>query len=325
MVTRLDQSALSPLAAPLTRGIIAYFQTYWQTHQHPPAHQTGHQAFATVLKEGQARLQQAPHDPGIKLLLGLAVVFDALLQQRHAAWPDLQVFTQGRTWLQQALITQETMADAHLGLGMLYFVGANLPPLLQHFAGAMGGLSLEETIYHLHRAVETGTFSQDIARTFLLQLYVMEKRYDDAFPLGHALQQAYPDNGYYALLTGRSQCAQGHYAACATTLGVLAAALVETPSRLATPDNRFDLYYTRGQALHKTEHYSLAFEAFRQAINHDPQAHRDESLWAKYYLAMLYERRSATKTAQQIYQTLLRGRNVDTLHRQVKQRLNHLR
>ena len=325
IVTHLETSALAPLAAPLTRGIIAYFQTHWQTPQHPPAHHIGHQAFAMVLKEGHGRLKQVPHDPGINLLLGLAAVFDTLLQQQHGAWPDFQSLTQGRAWLQQALMAQETMGDAHLGLGMLYFAGVNLPPLLQYFMGDRSELSLAETIDHLHRAAEAGTFSQDIARTFLLQLYVMDKRYDDARALGHALQQVYPENGYYAFLIGRSQCTQGHYTACATTLGALATALAETPSCLANSDHRFDLYYTWGQALHKTENYTLAFEAFRQAINHDPKAHKDESLWAKYYLAMLYERRGATKTAQQIYRTLLRGRNADTLHRQVEHRLDLLR
>jgi hypothetical protein len=65
-VVLLEASALSPLAAPLTRGIIAYFQTHWQTRQHPPAHHIGHQAFARVLREGHGRLKQAPaeHEPG---------------------------------------------------------------------------------------------------------------------------------------------------------------------------------------------------------------------------------------------------------------------
>jgi hypothetical protein len=129
MVAHLQTSAPSPLAAPLTRGIIAYFQTYWQTPQHPLAHHRGHQAFAMVLKEGHRRLKQAPHDPGVNLLLGLAAVFDTLLQQQHVAWPALQFLPQGCPWLQQALMTQETMGDAHLELGMLYFVGVNLPKL----------------------------------------------------------------------------------------------------------------------------------------------------------------------------------------------------
>jgi Tfp pilus assembly protein PilF len=61
--------------------------------------------------------------------------------------------------------------------------------------------------------------------------------------------------------------------------------------------------------------------ALRQAINEDPRNEHDESLWAKYHLAILYERRGQRTTAQQLYRTLLRGRNVDGLHRQVQQRL----
>ena len=52
---------------------------------------------------------------------------------------------------------------------------------------------------------------------------------------------------------------------------------------------------------------------------------KDASLWAKYYLGILYERRGEVKTAQQLYHTLLRGRNVDDLHQQVEQRLAQLR
>jgi hypothetical protein len=51
---------------------------------------------------------------------------------------------------------------------------------------------------------------------------------------------------------------------------------------------------------------------------------KDASLWAKYYLGILYERRGATTTARQLYQTLLRGRNVENLHEQVAQRLVQL-
>ena len=44
----------------------------------------------------------------------------------------------------------------------------------------------------------------------------------------------------------------------------------------------------------------------------------------KYYLGILYERRGEAKTARQLYQTLLRGRNVENLHEQVAQRFGQL-
>ena len=89
-------------------------------------------------------------------------------------------------------------------------------------------------------------------------------------------------------------------------------------------DDRFEVYYFWGQALYETAQDALAFDAFRQAINQDPGT-KDASLWAKYYLGILYERRGAAKTARQLYQTLLRGRNVEDLHEQVAQRLAQLR
>jgi len=65
--------------------------------------------------------------------------------------------------------------------------------------------------------------------------------------------------------------------------------------------------------------YDQAFEAPRQAINEDHRNQRDESLCAKYHLAILYARRGHQTTARQLYRTLLRSRNVDDLHRRVQQ------
>jgi tetratricopeptide (TPR) repeat protein len=89
-------------------------------------------------------------------------------------------------------------------------------------------------------------------------------------------------------------------------------------------DERFDVYYFLGRALHETAQDAPAFEALRQAINQDPGSVKDASLWAKYYLGILYERRGETTTARQLYQTLLRGRNVENLHEQITRRLAQL-
>ena len=174
------------------------------------------------------------------------------------------------------------------------------------------------------RRQRAGHFSGEVARTFLVRVYALEKRYQEAITLGQALQATFPGNGYYALGSGRSQCAQGQYALCATTLGQLAADLQAAVIAPLSRDDRFDLYYFWGQALYETAQDALAFEAFRQAINQDPGNTKDASLWAKYYLGILYERRGAVKTARQLYHTLLRGRNVDDLHQQVEQRLAQL-
>jgi len=134
-----------------------------------------------------------------------------------------------------------------------------------------------------------------------------------------------PSNGYYALVSGRSQYAQGNYALCVTLLGKLAADLQVSVVLPMARDDRFDLYYFWGQALYETGQDALAFDALRQAINQDPGTVKDATLWAKYYLGILYERRGEVKTAQQLYHTLLRGRNVESLHQQIAQRLSQLR
>jgi hypothetical protein len=93
---------------------------------------------------------------------------------------------------------------------------------------------------------------------------------------------------------------------------------------LASRDDRFDLYYFWGLALNETNRYAESFTALRQAINEDLRGQKDETLWAKYYLANLYARQAQTKTARQLYRTLLRGRNVEDLHTLIQQRLAHL-
>lgn len=323
-ISQTEPEGRETLETQLTRGIIAYLQTHWQTRQRPPAHVAARELFTHVLQTGQRQLAESPRQGRLQLLVGLAAVFNALLPQQEAPWAPLQLAAQGRSRLEKALLSDEAMSDAHLGLGMLYFVGDSVPSLVQRLLGESALQGAEDAIHHFQRAAAAGRFSQDLARAFLLRLYVMEKRYREAIPLGQALRQAYPDNGFFSLLTGRSQFEHGAKAQAAATLGALATALTERSEILVDTDDRFDLYYTWGRALLDTDQHELAFEALRGAINNDPRAARDETLWAKFYLATLYEQRGATKTARQLYCTLLRERDVDGLHGQAEHRLSRL-
>ena len=323
-VSRAEPDGRKTLETQLTRGIIAYLQTHWQTRQRPPAHVAARKLFTHVLQDGQRQLAASPRQGRLQLLTGLAAVFHALLPQQEAPWAPLQLAAQGRSWLEKSLLSDEAMSDAHLGLGMLYFVGDRVPSLVQRLLGGTAVQGPEDAVHHLRRAAETGRFSRDLARAFLLRLYVTEKRYRDAIPLGQSLHRAYPDNGYFSLLTGRSQFEHGDKAQAAATLGALASALAARPETLVDTDARFDLYYTWGRALLDTDQHESAFEAFRGAINNDPRAARDESLWAKFYLATLYEQRGSVKTARQLYCTVLRERDVDNLHSQAEHRLSRL-
>jgi tetratricopeptide (TPR) repeat protein len=325
VAVRLEQPSQHLLEAQLVRGIIAYFQARWQIPLPPTTRQDGLKGLATLLEAGQRQLMRSPRTPRLQLVLGLAAIFQGLLQQQSGASLDFALLAQGRTWLQQALTAHETIPDAHLGLGLWYFLDLGRPVLLPRIADRAGNDNTTEAIYHLRQAAESGHFSGEVARTFLVHVYELEKRYQEAITLGQALQATFPGNGYYALVSGRSQCAQGQYALCATILGQLAADLQTAVIAPLSRDDRFDLYYFWGQALYETGQDALAFEAFRQATNQDPGNTKDASLWAKYYLGILYERRGAVKTARQLYHTLLRGRNVDDLHQQVEQRLAQLR
>ena len=305
----------------LTRGIIAYFQARWQTTQAPAADELGHQALSALLEQQPRSLEASLEAPWPKLVLGTAAIFDALLQQSEAPLQSLKQVGQGRAWLQEVLIHDETSADAHLGLGLTYFATDAPPSPLLRLLPMSGSQDPEQAVHHLRRAAEHGTFSQDVARTFLARLYEREKRYDDAISLARDLQARFPQNGHYRLLLGRSQCALGRFQSCAETLQVLSAQLAQEPSRLASRDDRFELYYRLGMALNELGRYEAAFTALRQAINQDPSAEKDETLWAKYHVARQYERRGQLKTARQMYQTLLRVRYIEELHRQVERRL----
>jgi tetratricopeptide (TPR) repeat protein len=321
---RLEQQTQYVLEAQLVRGIIAYFQARWQIRPTPTVRQPGQKVLSTLLKEGQRQLTRSPRDPRLQLILGLASIFHALLQQQSGESATPGLLMQGRTWLQQALMAPEMLSDAHLGLGLVYFAGSARPGLLPRLVHSSANDNVAETIYHLRRAAETGYFSGEVAQTFLVQIYELEQRYPEAITLGQSLQATFPSNGYYALVVGRSQYAQEQYLPCATTLGKLAADLQAAAVPSMARDDRFDIYYFLGRALYETTQDTPAFAALRQAINQDPGTVKDASLWAKYYLGILYERRRETTTARQIYQTLLRGRNVENLHEQIAQRLAHL-
>lgn len=322
---QLEEDQKPTRASQLTRGMIAYFQTHWQSRQRASARKTGHRALTQLLEKGRTELKQSPQDRWLLLILGTAAVVDALLLQDESPWQSLPLFEQGRAWLQRALLRHEGTADAHLGLGLLYFAGSALPaPLSRLMQSSNERMGAEAAIHHLQRASEKGWFSRDVAQTFLLRIYAREHRYDEVIELGKQLQSAFPQNGYYALRTGSAQCALSHYADCATTLSALADRYSHSRKILVQRADRFDLFYTWAQALTELGQHDNAFRAYRKAINQDPGAKKDETLWAKFHLARHYERQQKNKTARQLYQTLIRGRNVDDLHQRATRRLQSL-
>lgn len=309
------------LASQLTQGMIAYFQKRWQTRQTSTLPLHGYENLQAVIETPGKALADNPRG---QLYVGLAAIFAALFQQSDNPMQALQLFNMGQSRLQKTLLHDETMTDAHLGLGLMYFSRTLVPSLFQRLLRNINRPPATDAISHLQRAAEVGQFSQEVAQSFLLRLYELEKRYKDAVALGQHLQATFPNNGYYALLTGRSQYAERDFKACAMTLGRLANQLTSHDTVLTSSHDRFDLYYFWGLALNETSRYAESFTAFRQAVNEDPRGKKDETLWAKYYLAGLYARQGKTKTARQLYHTLLRGRNVDDLHDLIQQRLTHL-
>lgn len=322
---QLEENQEPTLVSQLTRGMIAYFQTRWQTRQRPPARQAGHRALTKLLEKGQTQLKRSPQDRWLLLILGTAAIVDALQQQDEAPWQSLPLFEQGRVWLQQVLVRYEDTADAHLGLGLLYFAGSALPtPFSRLLQSSNERTGAEAAIHHLQRAAEKGWFSREVAQTFLLHVYEQEHRYDEAIALGQQLQSAFPQNGYYALRTGSAQCGLSHDADCAATLSALAGRYTRSRDILVQRADRFDLFYIWALALTELGLHDNAFRAYRKAINQDPRAAKDETLWAKFHVARHYERRQQYKTARQFYQTLMRSRNVDDLHQRVERRLRSL-
>ena len=317
----LETNGEPTLASQLTRGMIAYFQKRWQTRLVTTLPHDGYDHLKAAFETPENALDDNPQN---QLYVGLAAIFAALFQSARNPMEALQLFNMGQSRLQQLLIHDETMTDAHLGLGLVYFSKQLVPSLIQRLLRRSNPLTADRAIHHLQRAAKAGQFSQEVAQTFLLRLYELEHRYGAAIALGQDLQTTFPHNGYYALLTGRSQYATQDFTACATTLGQLADSLKSHNVVLSSDDDRFDLHYFRALALNETSRYAESFEAFRQAINEDLQGRKDETLWAKYHLANLYARQGQNKTARQLYHTLLRGRNVDDLHSLIQQRLTRL-
>jgi hypothetical protein len=170
MTMRLEQQTQHALEAQLIWGIIAYIHARWQIHPALTARQSGQKVLSALLKEGRRQLARSPREPRLQLVLGIAAIFYELLQQQSGDSPDPGLLMQGRTWLQQALMAPETMPDAHLGLGLLYFAGPARPALLPRFVEGAGNDNVTATVYHLRRAAETGYFSGEVAQTFLVRV-----------------------------------------------------------------------------------------------------------------------------------------------------------
>ena len=217
------------------------------------------------------------------MLVGLAAVFNALLPQQEAPWAP-PATRRARPFL-AGEITPLRRGHERRSPGIGHAVLRRRQRTVSDAAPAWAGppcKAPKDAIHHLRRAAESGRFSRDLARAFLLQLYVAEKRYRDAIPLGQSLHRAYPGNGYFSLLTGRSQFEHGDKAQAAATLGALAATLAERSETLVGTDARFDLYYTWAGALLDTDQHELAFEAFRGAINNDPRTTRTKACGRKF-------------------------------------------
>jgi tetratricopeptide (TPR) repeat protein len=277
-----------------------------------------------LLEKGALELQRSPNDRWLLLLLGNGAIIDAILLQDENPLQSIPLFNQGRIWLQQALVQQEDPADAHLGLGLLYFADQALPNPISSILQASKSTSATMAIHHLQRASEKGLFSQEVAQTFLLRVYELEHRYREALQLSADMQSKFPENGYYTLRAGISQCALAHYLDCAATLSALAGRYSHSRELFAHRFDRFDLFYTWAVALSELGLHDMAFRAYRQAINQDPVATQDETLLAKFQVARHYERLQRYKTARQFYQTLLRDRDVDDLHQRIIRRLQSL-
>ena len=293
MALHLEQQPPHAFEAQLVRGIIAYFQTRWQIPLPSPSRQADHKVLSTLIETGQRQLARSPRKARLQLILGTAAIFHALLQQQRGASLDFALLAQARTWLQQALMAHESMPDAHLGLGLVYFAGSDSRPYY-HAWRAGGARDATEAIYHLQRAAESGHFSAEVAQTFLIRVYELAKRYEEAITLGQALQARFPSNGYYALLIGRSQYAEGQYAPCATTLGQLAALSRPRSSPPCRVMTALRCIISGAGPCTRRRTTPRPLMPCGRPLTRILDT-KDASLWAKYYLGILYERRGATK------------------------------
>ena len=155
---------------------------------------------ATLLEAGQRQLTRSPRTPRLQLVLGLAAIFQGLLQQRAASL-DFTLLAQGRTWLQQALTAHETMPDAHLGLGLLYFIDLGRPVLWPRLDGAGPDHTAEATLPPAPGGSE-GHFSGRWRARFWCVSMQWRSPIREAITLGQALQATFPGNGYYTLVRG---------------------------------------------------------------------------------------------------------------------------
>jgi hypothetical protein len=122
VAVRLEQPSQHLLEAQLVRGIIAYFQARWQIPLPPTTRQDGLKGLATLLEAGQRQLTRSPRTPRLQLVLGLAAIFQGLLQQQSGASLDFALLAQGRTGCNRRSWHTRPCPTRTLGLGYGIFL-----------------------------------------------------------------------------------------------------------------------------------------------------------------------------------------------------------
>jgi tetratricopeptide (TPR) repeat protein len=111
-----------------------------------------------------------------------------------------------RTHLLRALALDPNLTDAYLGLGIYnYFVDtlSTIVKILSIFIGLPGG-SRTEGLRQLHLCAEKGELGRSEAKFYLGKDYSRgsEKQYEKSLRLFRELQQEYPRNPLWPMLTG---------------------------------------------------------------------------------------------------------------------------
>ena len=172
---------------------------------------------------GKARLfaQNKPTDPGALYLLGAAYQNEASFQisVNNAWYAGVRAGDQSYRAHRQLLAQDAKYSDARLVTGVYNYTVGSLPWKVRWLALLLGYHgSKEQGVADLETAAAKGEIAADDARTMLVLVHAIERRYDRALAKLEELRQKYPENylthldmAALEILRGRPAAAVGLY------------------------------------------------------------------------------------------------------------------
>lgn len=173
----------------------------------------------------------------------------------------------GYLLLEEAVIEQPDLYDAHMGFGLFRYLIAKLPKSMRWILGILGFQGdLEGGLHSLELAARKGVYTRTEATVFLAQFLFTEGRQDSALRYLDGLRREYPQNTLFMVLDAAWQHRLGNFDEALASAH--AAIAMNAKKNLHYGD---DLAFSTLGSIHLTlNEFSTAADYFRQYLKTMP-------------------------------------------------------